>query len=111
MVLSAIFLSSRKSSNCPQVSSNHSHIAQYLATSSGGCGVAVLVEQPLRRVVGRVRHHRRVPEEERRPALLGHADEVEDRLHSLTPDGEPEVAVAAAASRVAVRHSVCEPAA
>ena len=42
---------------------------------------------------------------------LGHANEVEDRLHALAADSEPEVAVPAATSRVAVRHSVREPAA
>ena len=104
--------SSRKSSNCPQVSSNHSHIAQYLAISSVGCLVAVLGEESLAADCGANGASSGAYQRKNGArAFLGHVDEVEDGLHPLPPDREPEVAVPAAASRVAVGHSVREPAA
>ena len=68
-------------------------------------------EQPLGRVVRLVRHHRRVPEEERGLARLGHLDEERDGLHLPATDGQAGVAVPAAAVGVAAGHAVGEPAA
>ena len=58
--------------------------------------VAILGEETLRRRVRVVRHHRRIPGEERLPFLLRAADEVSERRQSLAADIEALVAVAAA---------------
>ena len=52
-----------------------------------------MVDQLPRRVVGVVRQHRRVPDEERLRVGPAAADEVVDRLHRLPADREPLVAV------------------
>ena len=73
--------------------------------------VLVLVEETLGRVVRRVRHHRRVPDEERLAVLLRLVEEVEDRLQSFATDLEALVAVTAALRGIAVRHPFGKPAA
>ena len=65
--------------------------------------VLVFVEQTLRRCVRIMRHHRRIPDQERLLLLLCLADEVIDRLHRLAADVEPCVTMSAA-----VRHAMRE---
>ena len=73
--------------------------------------ILVLVEEPGRRVVRRVRHERRVPHVERFAVLRRPVDEVEHRREALAADLQTLVAVPAASSRVAVRHALGEAAA
>src|SRR5688572_17295397 len=54
----------------------------------------------------RVRHHRRVPKEERTVACM--IDEIEHRLHRLAADFQAFVAVTAAARYVPMRHAFGE---
>lgn len=62
----------------------------------GGGFVDVFVEQALWRGVGIVRHHGRIPDEERLLRGLRLADEVKDGLHGFAADVEPGIAMASA---------------
>ena len=66
----------------------------------GGLGgrrlIAILGEQPFGRRVRVVRHHGRIPGEERLPILLRAADEIRERRQGLAADVEPLITMAAA---------------